>query len=48
MLVLEEQVSELRHLVKTDPDPRVRHRALPLLMLAQGASVLGLARPAGR
>jgi transposase len=44
MLVLEERAGELRHLVKTDPDPRVRHRAQALLMLAQGASVLGVAR----
>jgi transposase len=44
MATLEEKVSELRHLVKTDPDPRVRHRAQALLMLAQGASVLGVAR----
>lgn len=41
---LEEQVSERRHLVKTDADPRVRHRAQALLMLAQGASVLRVAR----
>ncbi len=44
MLVLEERVRELRSLVKTDPDPRVRHRAQALVMLAQGASVLGVAR----
>lgn len=44
MLALEERVSDLRHLVKTDPDPRVRRRAQALLMLAQGASVLGVAR----
>jgi transposase len=44
MATVEEKVSELRHLVKTDPDPRVRHRAQALLMLAQGASVLGVAR----
>ncbi len=44
MVALEERVSELRHLIKTDPDPRVRHRAQALLMLAQGASVLGVAR----
>ncbi len=34
MIALEERVGELRHLVKTDPDPRVRHRAQALLMLA--------------
>src|SRR5215212_4324129 len=44
MATLEEKVSELRHLVKTDPDPRVRRRAQAVLMLAQGASVLGVAR----
>ena len=44
MTHLAETVSELRRLVKTDPDPRVRHRAQALLMLAQGASVLGVAR----
>jgi transposase len=44
MTTLAETVSELRRLVKTDPDPRVRHRAQALLMLAQGASVLGVAR----
>lgn len=44
MLALEKRASELRRLVKTDPDPRVRHRAQALLMLAQGASVLGVAR----
>ena len=44
MVALEERVSGLRHLVKTDPDPRVHHRAQALLMLAQGAFVLGVAR----
>jgi hypothetical protein len=44
MTTLADNVSELRHLVKTDPDPRVRHRAQAWLMLAQGASVLGVAR----
>lgn len=41
---LAEQGNALRHLVKTDPDPRVRRRAQALLMLAQGESVLGVAR----
>jgi transposase len=41
---LEEHTDALRRLVKTDPDPRVRHRAQALLMLAQGASVLSVAR----
>jgi transposase len=44
MLSLAERMDELRHLVKTDPDPRVRHRAQAVLMLAQGVSVLGVAR----
>jgi transposase len=38
------QGDALRHLVKTDPDPRVRRRAQALLLLAQGESVLGVAR----
>jgi transposase len=44
MTTLADNMTELRHLVKTDPDPRVRHRAQGLLMLAQGASVLSVAR----
>ena len=44
MATLDEKVNELRHLVKADPDLRVRHRAQALRMLAQGASVLGVAR----
>ena len=44
MLALEGRVDELRRLVKTDADPRVRHRAQAVMMLAQGASVLGVAR----
>ena len=39
-----ERVDELRRLVRTDPDPRVRRRAQAVLMLAQGASVVGAAR----
>lgn len=44
MPALEERVDELRHLVKTDPDPRVRRRAQAVMMLAQGESVVGVAR----
>src|SRR5829696_4009612 len=44
MAGLAERVDELRRLVKTDPDPRVRRRAQAVLMLAQGASVVGAAR----
>jgi transposase len=44
MAGLDERVNELRRLVRTDPDPRVRRRAQAVLMLAQGASVLGTAR----
>ena len=44
MAGLAERVDELRRPVKTDPDPRVCRRAQALLMLAQGASVVGVAR----
>ena len=44
MLALQGRADELRRLVKTDPDPRVRRRAQALLMLAEGASVLEVAR----
>jgi transposase len=44
MLALEQRADELRHVVKTDPDPRVRHRAQALVLLVQGMSVLGVAR----
>jgi transposase len=44
MLALRERADDLRHLAKSDPDPRVRRRAQALFMLAQGASVLGVAR----
>src|SRR5919204_3808788 len=44
MGALEERADELRRLVKTDPDPRVRHRAQAVLMLAQGAPVSSVAR----
>ena len=44
MAELAGRVDELRRLVKTDPDPRVCRRAQAVLMLAQGGSVLGVAR----
>jgi transposase len=34
----------LRHLMRTDPDPRVRHRAHALLLVAQGQTVAAVAR----
>jgi transposase len=39
MLDLSGHAEELRRLTRTDPDPRVRHRADALLLLAQGRSV---------
>jgi transposase len=39
MLELTGHVAELRRLTRTDPDPRVRHRADALLLLAHGRSV---------
>ena len=39
MLDLSAHAAELRHLTRTDPDPRVRHRADALLLLAHGRSV---------
>jgi transposase len=44
MLALKERANELRRLVKTDPDPRVRRRAQALFMLTERASVLEVAR----
>jgi transposase len=44
MLALKERADELRHLAKTDSDPRVRRRAQALFMLAEGASVRDVAR----
>ena len=41
---LAEHVGDLRRLMKTDPDPRVRRRAQAVLLVAQGESVLGVAR----
>jgi transposase len=39
MLELTAHLEELRHLTRRDPDPRVRHRADALLLLAHGRSV---------
>jgi len=39
-----ERADELRRLVKTDPDPRVRRRAQAVLLVAQGEAVAGVAR----
>ena len=41
---LKERTEELRRLAKGDPDPRVRRRAQAVFMLAQGESVLAVAR----
>lgn len=35
---------QLHHLMRTDPDPRVRHRAHALALVAQGQSVSAVAR----
>lgn len=37
----------LRHLTRTDPDPRVRHRADAVLLLASGLSVSQVSRAVG-
>lgn len=47
MLSLTEHAAELRRLTRTDPDPRVRHRADALLLLAHGRSVDEAARDVG-
>ena len=44
MVELKECAEELRRLAKGDPDPRVRRRAQAVFMLAQGESVLAVAR----
>jgi transposase len=41
---LREQAATLQRLIKTDPDPRVRQRAQAVLLVAEGQSVLGIAR----
>ncbi len=44
MVELRERAEELRRLAKGDPDPLVRRRAQAVFMLAQGESVLAVAR----
>ena len=41
---LRAQQEPLRHLTRTDPDPRVRRRAHALLLLTEGHSVVAVAR----
>ena len=41
---LQEQRAALRHLTKTDPDPRVRRRAQALLLVEEGQSQASVAR----
>jgi transposase len=41
---LEARTPELYHLMKSDPDPRVRHRGHALLLVAQGRAVAEVAR----
>lgn len=41
---LTDSQEQLHHLMRTDPDPRVRHRAHALLLVAQGQSVSAVAR----
>ena len=47
MLDLSGHAAELRRLTRTDPDPRVRHRADVLLLLAHGRSVAEAAHNTG-
>ena len=47
MLDLTRHAAELRRLTRTDPDPRVRHRADALLVLAYGRSVTEAAQDLG-
>lgn len=44
---LSEQAEVLRRLTKTDPDPRVRHRAAALLLVAEGLPIVRVARLLG-
>jgi transposase len=44
---LSAHAAELRHLTRTDPDPRLRHRADALLLLAHGRSVEETAQSLG-
>jgi transposase len=39
-----ERAGELRRLIRTDPDPRVRHRAQLVLLVAEGEPVIRVAR----
>jgi transposase len=41
---LTQQADVLRHLIRTDPDPRVRHRAQLVLLVAEGEPVIRVAR----
>lgn len=41
---LAEERETLRHLMRTDPDPRVRHRAHALLLVGEGQTVAAVAR----
>lgn len=47
MLDLSAHAAELRRLTRTDPDPRVRHRADAVLLLAHGRSVAEAAPDSG-
>jgi transposase len=40
----QEAGAHLRHLTKTDPDPRVRHRAHALVLVEEGQTLAGAAR----
>ena len=44
---LSDHIETLRHLTRTDPDPRVRHRADALLLVAQGSRVEAAAHALG-
>jgi transposase len=41
---LTEEWKTLRHLMRTDPDPRVRHRAHALLLVGEDQTVAAVAR----
>jgi transposase len=43
-VIQQERVDQLRHLTKTDPDPRVRRRAHGVLLVEQGQSLAQVAR----
>jgi transposase len=40
----QERSVQLRHLTKTDPDPRVRRRAQAVLLVEEGATLASVAR----